>query len=277
MSAPPSYKELANVVNDYLTKGSEVLGVWLDAKEEGDPDRLNAYPFASKGVVGANLTYNCPKYNTTVTSRVSPNLPWCKYLPTVTYSTKFKGTSDTVEVNVAEGTVKVTAQHPVANVSCKTAVLDGGVTNLNATTCVRQNLYAGASLFYDPKRSGIRDFTAVMVRYSCPNIYKGDLMGKYSLSNGFSVHMRIPLHQYMDAAIAAERQRFIAGVQGRSPCGAQVMLNANVTEGTYTATAIRNLGDIWKLTLTMTAPFSKAGNATPPRYGFKFTHMDATE
>jgi hypothetical protein len=278
MSVPPNFKELANVVNDYLTKGSDVQGVQLDAREDGNPDALNVFPFVRKGLVGAHLVYDCTRLNTTVRSRVSPDFQsWRDYLPTVTYKTKLNGTRNTVEVDAAVGTVKVSAVHPVVNASCKTALMDGGVTDVNATTDLGNQFFAGASLMYDPKRSGLRNATAVLVRYGCPNIFRGDLMAKYDLRYGFSLHMRVPLHQYMDAAVAAERQRFIAGIQGRSPCGARLMLNANVTDGTYTATAIRNFGDIWKFTLTMTAPFSRSGNAVAPRYGLKFTHMDATD
>ncbi|KPI85036.1 hypothetical protein ABL78_5920 [Leptomonas seymouri] len=278
MSAPPSYKELFGVVSDYLTKGSDVQGAQFDAKEDGEPNCLNAFPFARKGLVGAHLIYDCTKLNTTLSSKVSGNFQsWKEYLPTITYKTKVKGTSNAIEVDTATGTVNVSAKHPVLNANWKTSLLDGGATEVSATTCVRPAVYGGASLIYDPKRSGLRDFTALIARLGCPNIYNGDVMGKFSSSSGFSIHMRIPLHQYVDAAISAERQRYIAGIQGRSPCGARLMMHANVTDGTYTMTTIRNVNDIWKITLTMTAPFFKDKNATAPRYGLKITHMDATD
>ncbi|KPA81592.1 putative mitochondrial hypothetical protein [Leptomonas pyrrhocoris] len=278
MAFPPCYHAIVNAVDEYLTKGSQVQGAQLDAAEEGDPNCLNVFPFAQKGCVGAHLTYNCAPLNTTVKSKVSPNFKsWKEYLPSITYTAKINGTSDVFMVDAATGVVNVTAMHPVVTASCRTSLLDGGATNVTAATCIQPQLYGGASLSYDPKRSGLRDFTAAVVRYSCPNIYKGDLMGKYNLRNGFSVHMRVPVHPYMDVAVAAERQRFIAGIQGRSPCGARLMLNTNVTDGTYTITTIRNFGDIWKFTLTMTAPFSGSGNAAAPRYGLKFTHMDAVD
>lgn len=278
MSIPPSYKDLTNVVNDYLTKGSEVRGISLDAKEDGDLDAVNVFPFAQKGLVGAHLVYNNSRFNTSVASRVAYDFrDWRQFLPTVTYRTKINNTADTIEVNASAGTVKVSAEHPVANVTCKTALLDGLASEVAATTCVAAETYAGAALSYDPQRSGVRDFTAAVVRYNCPNIYRGDILAKFTLRYGFGLHLRIPLHQYADVAIAAERQRFIAGVQGRSPCGARVMLNANVTDGTFTATTIRNFNDMWKFTVTMTAPFSKSGNAVAPQYGFKLTHMDATD
>ncbi|CAJ1038520.1 hypothetical protein Q4I30_008261 [Leishmania utingensis] len=278
MSAPPSYEDLAKVVRDYLMKGSDVTGWHLDAKEDVVPNRLNAYPFASPNAIGVHLFYECPDCHTTFKSRVSAAFKsWREYLPTIIYQTKLNDVSEKIEVDAAAATVKVAAKHPVFNASCKTSLLDGFATNANVATRVSNQLFAGASLQYDPKRSGVRDFTAIMVRYACPNIRNGDLLGKYSLQNGFSVHLRVPLHTYIDAAVVAERRCFIAGVQGCSPCGARIMLNANVSDGTCTATAIRNLNDIWKVTATLTAPFASGEGCAAPRFGLKFTNMNASE
>ncbi|KAK7194006.1 hypothetical protein NESM_000312900 [Novymonas esmeraldas] len=278
MSAPPSYKDLADVVNNYLTKGSEVRGWQLDAKEDGEPRRLSAFPFANPKAVGVHLTYQAPEYHTTLKSKVSAAFAsWREYLPTIIYQTKIHNTAEKIEVDTAAGSVKVTAKNAVLNASCKTAPLDGFTADASATTRLSDQVYAGASLQYDPKRSGVRDFTAIVVRYACTNVGKGDLLGQYSLKNGFAVHMRIPLHTYLDAAIAAEQRRFIAGVQARSPCGARLMLNANVSDGTYTMTAIRNMNDMWRVTATVTAPFDRTESGAAPRFGLKFTHMDATD
>lgn len=278
MSAPPSYKNLANVVKDYLTKGSDVCGWQLDANENDASKGFNAFPFASSKAIGAHLSYECPSYHMTLKSKVSAAFTsWREHLPTIIYHTKINNTLSDVEVDAAAASVKVTAKHSVFNASCKSSPLDGFVTDANVTTCVSHQVYAGASLQYDPKRSGVRDFTAIIVRYACPHIGKGDLLGQYSLWNGVSVHLRIPLHTCMDAAIMAERRCFIAGVQARSPCGARVMFNTNVSDGTYTMTAIRNMNDIWKLTLTMTAPFASGEGAAAPRFGLKLTNMDASD
>ncbi|GET93611.1 hypothetical protein, conserved [Leishmania tarentolae] len=278
MSAPPSYKNLANVVKEYLTKGSDVCGWQLDANEKGTPGCVNAFPFASPKAVGVHLSYECPSWHATVKSKVSAAFTsWREYLPTIIYRTQLHNTIDDIEVDTAAASVKVTAKHSVFNASCESSPLDGLVTDANVTTRVFDQVYAGASLQYDPKRSGVRDFTAIMVRYACPHIGKGDLLGQYSLRNGFSVHLRIPLHTYMDAAVVAERRCFIAGVQARSPCGARLMLNTNVSDRTYTMTAIRNMNDIWKITATVTAPFSVGEGAPAPRFGLKITNMDASD
>ncbi|KAG5464362.1 hypothetical protein LSCM1_00545 [Leishmania martiniquensis] len=278
MSTPPSYENLANVVKDYLTKGSDVRGWQLDASEDGAPKRLNGYPFASAKAVGVHLSYEFPEYHMTLRSKVSAAFKsWREYLPTIIYNTKMNGASGRIEVDAVATTVKVAANNSVFHASCKTSPLDGFVTDANVTTRVTEGVYAGASLQYDPKRSGVRDLTAVMVRYGCPNIRNGDVLGMYSLQSGFSVNLRIPLHAYVDAAVAAERRRFIAGVQARSPCGARLMLSANVNDGTFTVTAIRNMSDIWKVTATMTAPCARGGCDAAPRFGLKFTHMDACD
>ncbi|CAG9584065.1 conserved hypothetical protein [Leishmania major strain Friedlin] len=276
MSAPPSYKNLANVVKDYLTKGSDVHGWQLDANEDGASTGFNAFPFASPKAIGAHLSYECPSYHTTLKSKVSAAFTsWREYLPTIIYHTKVNNTSSEIEVDAAAASVKVTSKHSIFNASCKSSPLDGFVTDANVTTRVFDQVYAGASLQYDPKRSGVRDFTALMVRYACPHLSKGDVLGQYSLRDGFSVHVRVPLHTYMDAAVIAERRCFIAGVQARSPCGARLMLNTNVSNGTYTVTTIRNMNDIWKLAVTMTAPFASGEGAAAPRFGLKLTNMDA--
>ncbi|KAG5490668.1 hypothetical protein JKF63_00790 [Porcisia hertigi] len=278
MSAPPSYKDLASVVEAYLTKGDNVRGWLIDSKQDGAPNRLAAYPFASPKGVGVHLSLECPEYHTTFQSKMSAAFKsWREYLPTVIYHAKVNNTSNKIEVDAAVPSLKVTAKHPAFTANCKTALLDGFSTDANVTTRLSDKVYAGASLQYDPKRSGVRDFTTTIVRYTCPNIGNGDLLGQYSLRNGFSVHMRIPLHTYMDVAVMAEQKRFIAGVQTRSPCGGRFMFNTNVTDGTYTITSIRNMNDIWKITATMTAPFAPDKGALAPRFGLKFTHMDASD
>lgn len=278
MAAPPSYKDITSVVSDCLTKGSDVRGWQLDAKEDGRPRRINAFPFASAKAVGAHLSYQWPGTNVTLKSRASGAFQsWYEYLPTIIYQTKINGTSGKVELDTAARSLKVTAKHPVFNASVKSAPLDGFSTDANVTTRVADQTYAGLSVQYDPKRSGVADLTAVLTRYACPNIYKGDLLGQYSLRNGFSVQMRVPMHTYLDAAVIAGRKRFIAGVQARSPCGARIMLNANVTDSTCSLTAIRGFNDIWKITATVTAPLPTSNSAAAPRFGLKFTHVDSTE
>ncbi|KAG5465836.1 hypothetical protein CUR178_00550 [Leishmania enriettii] len=278
MPTPPSYRELANVVNDYLTKGSDVHGWLLEAREDGATQRLSGYPFASPSGVGIDLCCKFPEFNTTLTSKVSAVFQsWREYLPTIMYETRGDSASAKIEVDTAAASVMVTAEHPVFNISCKTSPVDGFVTDADVATRVSEQLYAGAYLQYDPKRSGVRDFTTVMVRYACPNIGNGDLLGKYSLQRGLSLHLRIPIHAYMDAAVAAERGRFIAGVQARSPCGARLMLNTNVTDGTCTMTAIRNMNDIWRVTATVTRPFASGGRDAVPRFGLKLTNMNALD
>lgn len=282
MSAPPSYKDLAKVAEDYLTKGSTVRGWTIDAKEDGVARQLNVFPFANERTFGMHMLYEYPDLHLTLSSKVSAVVKsWREYLPTIKYQRKLNAAWHTHEVDLAASTLKWSGEHPVWNATATTNVTDGFSTNASVTTRVSPDFFVGGNLIFDPSRSGVRDLTAIAVRYACPNIRKGDLMGMYNIQNGFSVHMRVPVQQYTDVAVIAERRRFIAGVQARSPCGAQLMLNANVTEGTATLTAIRNISDIWKVTMTYTTPVcgAKATASSPsvPRFGLRLSNMDSTD
>lgn len=82
------------------------------------------------------------------------------------------------------------------------------------------------------------------VQRNCYGMYGGDVMVKYNLRKGLSVSTRVPVHEYVDVGVIGERDNCVVGVQGRSPCGARMMFNVNLSKLTYTFSMIRNFNDI---------------------------------
>lgn len=274
MSAPPKFSDLAGTVDTLLTVGDKVEGWTIDALEDCAANKCEAFPFAKNGGVGIHVIYNNAARGITVKSDISSDQKhWCFMLPTISYLTTAGPNTHKVEYNVLRSMMSYSLKNPSVNITSNVAVRDGfsGVSSITGRLFERVDL--GACADYDPKRSGLKDLTVVAARRECPNVGGGDVLLKYSLREGLGLHVRVPLRPLTDVAVIAEKHRFIAGVQTRSPCGARMICNTNVNDGTVTMTAIRNLNDIWKFTASYTTGSLGAGGAgKQPRFGLKFSN-----
>lgn len=275
MSAPPPcFHELINTVEDYINKNSRLRGWHLDATEDVPKDVFSIFPFATQKAVGLHALYNYSPYNLQlrcVWSSVGDS--WRNLLPTVTRSMTINAVTHTVECKCASLKASYSATHPAFCVTWSGNLQDGGNGFTTLTTRLAEGVFAGASVGYDPKRSGVNNMTALLVRRNFPTFWNGDVMAKYTLNSGFGLHLRVPVSPVLDAGVIAESNRFIAGIQGRSPCGARMIANCNVTDGSVTLGVIRNLQDIWKMSITYTLPLIGNPNApAAPRFGLKLSN-----
>ncbi|CAD2213098.1 hypothetical protein AGDE_05959 [Angomonas deanei] len=274
MSVPLSYKEIRDTVERYLTRCSNVQGWHIDASQNAEPDKINCFPFASQAGTGFHLAYEDGKSGLNVRCSLSNCFhSITQFLPVVKYSTKVNSILHKVCFDAPTATLKYNLEHEVFTASAVARLSDGGAGIYAVSTRIAENAYAGVAADYCPKRSGLRDLTLMATQLACPNFKRGDIVARYSLLSGLGIHLRVPVSNLVDVAVISENNRFIVGCQGRSPCGASISVNTNISDGTGTITAIRNVKDIWKLTLTCTAPLVSCSPCVP-RFGVKFTNQD---
>ncbi|EPY35627.1 hypothetical protein STCU_01047 [Strigomonas culicis] len=218
--SPLSYKEIAHTVEDYLTKCDRVKGWHLDATEPISDDVVNYFPFAEQKNVGVHLSYRSSALNLLTKCAVSVNpSSWFRFLPTFEYNWARDNIAQTIEFACSSTTLKYTASHPVFHAEVHSLLADGGSGSAAVSTCLTKDALLGMEVHYDPRRSGLKDFTVLAVQNGCPAFSQGDILAKYSFLRGLGLHLRVPVSSYLDAAVISESQRFIVGCQGRSPCG----------------------------------------------------------
>ncbi|CCW63843.1 unnamed protein product [Phytomonas sp. EM1] len=276
ISSPPPFTELHTLVGKYLTKGSDVEGWQLDAMEKV-PGRFQVYPFVEHQLVGANLIYKNQELGLEAKFRwANAWKSWKQYMPHVSYFFIDKGLSHKVEFNAPVDTLSYTLNHPSISASWSSELSNKGVSTFNLSTRLCKPVCAGVSFLYDPIRSGIKDAVALVTYANCQTLAGGDLVAKYALSNGLSLHLRAPVDPCSSIVVLAERNRFLAGLHTSLNNSARLIVNANLTDGSCTLTAIRNLRDIWKVSFTCSLPVLNTGTFRP-KYGIKLSNKDVEE
>ncbi|CCW69932.1 unnamed protein product [Phytomonas sp. Hart1] len=279
--SPPSFTELHSLVEKYLTQGSDVEGWQLDAIEKS-PARFQVYPFFEHQHVGASFIYKDMKRGLETKFRWSNAWKsWQQYMPYVTYLFNKNGISHTLEFKAPMGTILYTLHHPAISAfwSCDLSSKGGGMLDLSTRIC--KQTCAGVSFLYDPFRSGLKDAVFLLTyanlsTFNCGNLSFGNLVTKYSLRNGLSLHLHVPVDPCANIVILAERNRFLAGLHTTLNKTAHLIANANFSDRSLTFTAIRNVSDIWKVSLTCNIPVMNTEKLSP-KYGIKISNRDAED
>ncbi|RNF06584.1 hypothetical protein TraAM80_03853 [Trypanosoma rangeli] len=273
---PDTFDTLANTVESYATQGACERGYRIDAKElDVSPNRLSGFPFATKEAVGVHLM--CSKGDFTVSADVSsnPKATWWDLVPSVSWTKSVRGQQHEFLLRLATTPLVYYAlHHPQFTCSSEMKFMDGFRSHFTASTRLSEKSQFGASVEYDPSRSGLIDYTVALSRTGCSAVWRGDFVVQYNATRGAAVHTRIPVHRMVSAVTLVERQRVIVGAEARSPCGAQMLMNVNLVDSRVMLAVIRNLDDIWKITMNYSAPLpgSSSGSA---RFGVVFTSQYA--
>lgn len=195
-------------------------------------------------------------------------------LPLLNSKFRAYGAYHSVEVATSTGNTNYACVHPAFFITATTPLYSPYSLHITSSTRLWQGCFGGIRALYDAKRSGLITADIVAVQRNCYGMYGGDVMVKYNLRKGLSVSARVPVNEYVDVGVIGERDNCIVGVQGRSPCGARMMFNINLSKLTYTISMIRNFNDIWKITMSYTNIFQPDSKWPVPRVGVKFTNQD---
>ncbi|RNF18497.1 uncharacterized protein Tco025E_04499 [Trypanosoma conorhini] len=273
--SPDTFYAVASTVEVYATRGSCERGWRIDAKEcDAPPNRLNGFPFATEEGVGVHLS--CSKGEFTVSADVSsnPKATWRDFLPSVSWTRSVRGQQHAFLLRLATTPlVSYALCHPQFTCSSEVKFMDGCRSRFTASTRLSEKSQLGAGAEYDPSRSGLIDYTVALSRVGCSSVWGGDFVLQYNATRGAAVHTRIPVKPLLSAVALVERKRVLVGVEARSPCGAQMLMNVDLVGSRAMLAVIRNLDDIWKLTLNYSAPLP-GGSSAPARFGLVFTNQD---
>ncbi|ORC91327.1 uncharacterized protein TM35_000063320 [Trypanosoma theileri] len=287
--APDTFTNLVNTVEQYAKKGSCERRWRLSAVEDYIPaNRLNGYPFATADAVGVHLA--CRKGNLTVSADISsnPKSTWRDFLPSIIWKKSIQNQKHEFQLRLADSPEGITGKenekkapifaytllHPSFTFTSESQLMNGFNSTLTATTRLSDRDQLGFSTLYDPSRSGVKDYTFAYSRCGCNAMMGGDFMAKYNAIHGSALHMRFPVNRFASAVILAEKTRFIIGADSRSPCGAQLMMNVNIVNTEATLSVVRNLNDMWKITMCYVASLQKGTSATP-KFGIVFSTHDS--
>lgn len=275
MSSLISFFELNTLVEKTILEGNHINKFHIDAYSPPDPDKLTVFPFATPQTVGALFAYEHSKSNTVISASLQPHPPtWRELLPTIVHTSKKDDVFQILTVNLKRAFLSYGWSNSIFNASATIEPLNGIASNLALTTRAGEKVTVGTEVVYDPKRSGLKNLTVLALREQCPILWGSDVIFKYSLRNGYGLQTHTPLHKYLDASLISESGRFIVGVQGRSPCGAKIMASTNLNDGSFTFGVVRNLMDMWKMTLSCTIPLSENDGkpVVTPRFGVLFAN-----
>nr|CCC95656.1 unnamed protein product [Trypanosoma congolense IL3000] len=275
---PTEFKELDNLVEQYATRNSEING-WLIKTEDDsseEPDCVGFSPFANPKAVGMCLSYTRGGVTVGANMSSNPHDTWRDFLPFLKWKQAINGVRHNFLLRLAAAPkFTYTLRHPEFFLTNETCLNDGLNSTCTATTRISPNDQVGLCFTYDPSRSGLKDYTFLLARTGCSAVRGGDILAKYSATHGLKLHVRVPTNPYTSAVVLAEKRRFIMGFEGRSPCGAQLLLNFDIVNNMVTTAVTRYLGPTWEVTLNYTFPVSKGTiwtcPSTPsPRFGVVF-------
>ncbi|EKF29034.1 hypothetical protein MOQ_007198 [Trypanosoma cruzi marinkellei] len=274
--APDPFVDLVDTVEKYATRGSYERGCRIDTREESTPsNKLVGYPFANAEGVGVHFSYK--KGDITLSTDVSsnPKATWRDVLPTVSWTRSLWGQQHDFLLRLAMTPLfAYSFSHPQFTCSSEVKFMDGFRSKFTTSTQISTRNQLGASVEYDPSRSGLIDYTVAFLRVGCSAVQGGDFIVKYNATHGLGVHTRIPVKPFMSAVALVERGRVIIGTEARSPCGAQMMMNVDLVNSRAMLAFVRNISAIWKLTFNYSAPLPGSCSASG-RFGLVFTSQDA--
>ncbi|KEG08884.1 hypothetical protein DQ04_06251010 [Trypanosoma grayi] len=276
--APSSFSEVANTVEQFATKGLNERGWRLTTVEYDIPaDRLTVHPFASPDAVGVRLSYKKGEFRVSTDVDSNPKATWRNYLPTISWAKNVQDMRHAfvLRMSTTSPAFRYALFHPDFTFTSGTQLLDGFSTHITASTRLSQRNQVGVSAVYDPSRSGLKDYTIAASRVGCASVLGGDIVAKYNATHGGAIHTRIPVNPYASAVLLVEKKRVIVGAEARSPCGAQMLLNVNLVDSRAMLGMSRNISDIWKITMTCSAPAPGSGSTTAPKFGLVFSSQNA--
>ncbi|KAG8347797.1 hypothetical protein ERJ75_001352500 [Trypanosoma vivax] len=277
------FDQLENTVEQYATKGAGDRGWRIDTTVPySPPGPLTAYPFASQDGVGVRLAMT--RGDVTVGADFSSHVKatWRDFLPTFLWKRTYPGTRHELLLRTATApSLSYRARLPDFIITSETQLLDGLSTKCTATTRISPRNQMGFSFSYDPSRTGLRNYTFAFARQGCASVRGGDIVAKYDAITGPAIHTRIPVNPYAGAVILAEQTRFLVGAEARSPCGAQILLNANLVDSRATLILTRSIASTWKVRMQCSAVLSGPRTTTlsctkfMPQFGIVFLSNDA--
>ncbi|KAH9598046.1 hypothetical protein LSM04_001931 [Trypanosoma melophagium] len=288
---PETFTNLVNTVEQYAKKGSYEYRWRLNAIEGSVPDNcLNGYPFATPAGVGVRLAYRKGNLAVTADLNSNPEATWRDFLPSILWKTLTKDQKHLFQLRLAEPPEGIreetvgekmvpsfayTLLHPSFTFTSESQFLDGFNSIITATTRLSSRDQIGVSTIYDPSRTGVKDYTFAFSRVGCNAVKGGDIVAKYNAIHGIALHMRIPVNRFASAVIVAEKSRFIVGADSRSSCGAQMMMNVNLVNEEATLSIVKNLVDMWKITMSYST-LLRGGVAAVPKFGIVFSSQDSS-
>lgn len=270
---PPSYWDLSSTVESILTTGSNIQGWSLDAQDQFTGGVISAFPYADESTVGARIIYRNKEYDTKFQFRWPAHISSYKeLLPIVSRGFNVGDSSKYFfQMAMETGHLTHTFMHPAFFLSLTNMMYEVGPMTVTGSTRLAPNTFLSGRINYDTKRCGLQNAEIIALQRQFVPLWNADTLLRYNLRDGASLELRGPVTDTIQAGVIAAARRFIVGVQAMSPCGARMLFNTNVTDGTYTLTMIRNITDIWKIHATYTSNIFGWGKKSGPRFGLCFT------
>jgi len=286
MTTPLPFNKYEEVFVDRMIKKEVVPGAWrLEAAPTSvDGKGPSAKIAVNGGVDGASCEFTYPVANTPYTvqttlstverSQGSCNENACcakvcdvvnRFSPAVTYHKD----EHAVTAKIATGVVDYEFKHPAFHGTASVHATSGFATLATLSARIQQNLYGGLYLNYDPFRSGLRNYTLSLLARNVAQAKNGDVLVSFDATRGLLVGLTAPLKDNIQGTVTLRpskvTQTLQAGLDVRSPCGAQVLAHVDVGQQLLGLTFSRIIQGAWRLSLGWT--ISNAHNTVTTKFG----------
>lgn len=288
MSAPLPFFSFEEIFRNRIVKREVTPSDW----------RLEVTPPAEEGKVYANITvsgingstcelnYDAPNspfsFQTTLSTVEQPkkdcgsdsqccevvakaNTVLQRFAPAVTYKEKHHS----VTAKLATGHVDYTFTHPAFFGTASVHATGGFATLATLSSRIQQNLYGGLYLNYDPFRSGLRNYTVSILARNVAAAKHGDVLVSLDATRGVLLGFSAPIKNTLQGTFTVRphkaMQTLVAGLDYRSPCGAQALAHVDVGQQLLGVTLSRLIHDTWRVSLGWT--ISNANNTVTPKFG----------
>ena len=185
--------------------------------------------------------------------------------PAVTYKEKYHS----VTAKLATGFVDYEFTHPAFFGTASVHATGGFATIASLSTRVQQNVYGGLYVNYDPFRSGLRNYTLSLLARNVASAKHGDVLVSYDATRGVLLGFTAPIKNTLQGTVTVRPQKatqtLVAGLDFRSPCGAQALAHIDVGQQLIGMTLSRLIQDTWRVSLGWT--ISNANNTVTPKFG----------
>jgi hypothetical protein len=176
-------------------------------------------------------------------------------------------TKQRVEVT-ASGKVNYTYLDDTFRITSSTNVLDGLPTDASLSTHICKGVATGASVSFDPSRSGLKNYTFVATATRVKELWNSAVLIKLDATEGYGLGVAYPVNGTWTATGLLGRREFKVGARMASPCGASVGVFADLFGRSLGFSATKGNGEGWNVNLSAAV---NASAPTQPVFGVSFS------